>query len=77
MKTSFPSGFLRFTVMERLLQLSIVKYRLSAPGTSRSCPRVTSPVGGSSFDDVRPEEAHELAAARACLHVGHVEDPDA
>ena len=23
--TSFPSGFLRFTVMERLLQLSIVK----------------------------------------------------
>jgi hypothetical protein len=31
------------TVIERLLQLSIVKYRLSAFGTSRSCPRVASP----------------------------------
>ena len=31
------------TVIERLLQFSIVKYRLSAFGTSRSWPRVASP----------------------------------
>jgi hypothetical protein len=35
-------------VIERLLPLSMVKYRLSAPFTSRNCPRVMSPTPGRS-----------------------------
>src|SRR6476646_3260151 len=42
-RIAFPFGFLASTVIERLFALSIVKYRLSTPGMSRSWPRVTSP----------------------------------
>ena len=53
-----------FTVIERLLQLSIVKYRLSAFGTSRSWPRVASPCGGSNLMTSAPIHAS------SCEHVG-------
>src|SRR6202165_2227478 len=46
--TSLPLWFLVSSVIERLLWLSMVKYRLSAFGTSRSWPRVMSPVPGRS-----------------------------
>ena len=46
--TAMPPFFLVLTVIERLLWLSIVKYRLSTPGMSRSCPRVASPSPGLS-----------------------------
>ena len=46
--TSLPFGFLLSMVMERLLPFSMVKYRLSASGTSRSWPRVMSPTPGRS-----------------------------
>src|SRR4051794_3528962 len=62
--TCLPSGVFMFTVIERLLQLSIVKYRLSAFGTSRSWPRVASPCGGSSLITSAPIHA------RSCEHVG-------
>src|SRR5262245_38908569 len=52
------------TVIERLLQLSIVKYRLSAFGTSRSWPRVASPCGGSNLMTSAPIQA------RSCEQVG-------
>ena len=41
--TSLPLGSLVLTVIERLLWFSMVKYRLSTPGMSRSWPRVASP----------------------------------
>ena len=41
--TSLPLGSLVLSVMERLLWFSMVKYRLSASGMSRSWPRVASP----------------------------------
>ncbi len=41
--TALPLGFLVSSVIERLLWLSIVKYRLSTSGMSRNWPRVTSP----------------------------------
>ena len=41
--TSLPLGSLVLTVTERLLWFSIVKYRLSTSGMSRSWPRVASP----------------------------------
>src|SRR6202048_5056263 len=47
-RTSLPFGFLVSTVIERLLWLSMVKYRLSTLGTSCSCPRVMSPTPGRS-----------------------------
>src|SRR5205807_9994770 len=40
---ALPFGFFASQVIERLFALSIVKYRLSTPGMSRSWPRVTSP----------------------------------
>ena len=46
---SLPLGCLESTVIERLLPLSMVKYRLSALGTSRNCPRVMSPTPGRSI----------------------------
>src|SRR3954470_16686720 len=42
-RISLPFGSLVLIVMDRLLWFSIVKYRLSTPSTSRSCPRVASP----------------------------------
>ena len=56
-KTSLPCGFLRFTVIDRLLQFSIVKYRLSVSGISRSCFRVASPAGDSSLITSAPRNA--------------------
>src|SRR5712664_68978 len=62
--TVLPSALFMFTTIERLLQLSIVKYRLSAFGTSRSCPRVASPCGGSSLMTSAPSHAS------SCVQVG-------
>ena len=62
--TCLPSAVFMLTVIERLLQLSIVKYRLSAFGTSRSCPRVASPCGGSNLITSAPIHAS------SCEHVG-------
>src|SRR3954463_11276534 len=56
-KTCLPSGVFMLTVIERLLQFNIVKYRLSAFGTSRSCPRVASPTGGSNLITSAPIHA--------------------
>ena len=42
--TASPSGVLASIASERLLLLSIVKYRASTSGRSRSCVRVTSPL---------------------------------
>src|SRR5215472_9225020 len=55
--TAFPSGDFMLIVIDRLLQLSIVKYRLSAFGTSRNCPRVASPTGDSSLITSAPIQA--------------------
>src|SRR5688572_24621094 len=63
-KTCLPSVLFMFTVIDRLLQLSIVKYRLSAFGTSRNCPRVASPCGGSNLMTSAPIHAS------SCEHVG-------
>lgn len=41
--TSLPSGVLVLIASERLLELSMVKYRASMSGMSLSCWRVTSP----------------------------------
>src|SRR5688500_18638639 len=62
--TVLPAALFMFTTIERLLQLSIVKYRLSAFGTSRSCPRVASPCGGSNLITSAPSHASSW------LHVG-------
>src|SRR4051812_38798195 len=62
--TCLPSALFMLTVIERLLQLSIVKYRLSAFGTSRSWPRVASPCGFSNLITSAPIQA------RSWLHVG-------
>src|SRR5512135_654191 len=55
--TDLTSADFMFTVIERLLQLSMVKYRLSAFGTSRSCPRVASPCGFSNLITSAPIQA--------------------
>src|SRR5665213_1207797 len=47
-RTSLPLAFLVSSVIERLLWLSMVKYRLSAFGTSCNWPRVMSPTPGRS-----------------------------
>src|SRR4030088_1362169 len=47
-RTSLPFGFLVSSVIERLLWLSMVKYRLSTFGMSCNCPRVISPTPGRS-----------------------------
>src|SRR3569832_2614975 len=47
-RTSLPFGFLVSSVIERLLWVSMVKYRLSTFGTSCNCPRVMSPTPGRS-----------------------------
>src|SRR6266851_1473355 len=62
--TCLPSALFMLTTIERLLQLSIVKYRLSAFGTSRNCPRVASPCGGSSLITSAPSHAS------SCVQVG-------
>ena len=46
--TFFPCGCLLSIVIDLLLLFSIVKYRLSTSGMSRSWPRVMSPTPGRS-----------------------------
>src|SRR5262247_1186852 len=56
-KISVPCVDFILSVMPRLLQLSIVKYRLSTFGISRNCPRVISPrPGGSSLTTSAPRK---------------------
>src|SRR5690349_19214251 len=62
--TCLPSAVFMLTVIERLLQLSIVKYSESAFGTSRSWPRVASPCGFSNLITSAPIQAS------SCEHVG-------
>src|SRR5215470_387639 len=64
-RTSLPFGFFASTVIERLLWLSIVKYRLSTFGMSRSCPRVISPSPARSTL-ITSAPSH----ASSCVHVG-------
>src|SRR3989442_4014641 len=54
--TTLFRSFLVSSVSDFLLLLSIVKYRASAPGISRSCVRVTSPEPGRSTLTTRSEE---------------------
>ena len=66
------------SVIERLLWFSMVKYRLSTSGMSRSCSRVTSPAPGPlDLDDVGAEPRQQLRAGRTGLHVREVEDANA
>ena len=75
--TSLPVSSFEFSSMERLLWLSIVKYRLSASGTS-----IELLAGGVAdaraldLDDVGAEPGEQLGAGRSGLHVGEVEDLD-
>src|ERR1700733_13576655 len=68
--TSFSSTFLPCSVFvssvtDRLLWFSMVKYRLSASGTSRSCSRVTSPLPAfSTLITSAPNQA------KSCVQVG-------
>src|SRR3954469_17057533 len=62
--TCLPSALFMFTVIERLLQLSIVKYSESAFAMSRSWPRVASPCGFSNLITSAPSQA------RSCEQVG-------
>src|ERR1700704_193999 len=63
--SSLPCGCLASIVIERLLWFSIVKYRLSTPGMSRSCPRVMSPSPARSTL-ITSAPIH----ARSCVQVG-------
>src|ERR1700754_4802094 len=64
-RTSLPLAFLVSSVIERLLWLSMVKYRLSALGKSCNWPRVMSPTPGrSTFITSAPNHASN------CVQVG-------
>src|ERR1700730_1864499 len=64
-RTSLPLGFLVSSVIERLLWLSMVKYRLSTLGLSCSWPRVMSPTPGrSTLITSAPNQANN------CVQVG-------
>src|SRR3984893_6466614 len=64
-RTSLPFGFLVSSVIERLLWLSMVKYRLSTLGLSCSWPRVMSPTPGrSTLITSAPNQANN------CVQVG-------
>src|SRR5579871_4610209 len=65
---ALPSGDLM--LIERLLQFSMVKYRLSALGTSRNWPRVASPAGDSSLITSAPIQAsscEQVGPACTCV----------
>src|SRR5215831_4249542 len=69
-KTALPSGDFMLTVIERLLQFNMVKYRLSALGMSRSWPRVASPAGDSNLITSAPIHAsscEEVGPACTCV----------
>ena len=73
-----PLGFLVSSVIERLLWFSIVKYRLSTSGMSRSCPRVASPSPAfSTLITSAPNQASSWVQVGPGLHVREVEDLDA
>lgn len=61
-RISLPRSVLVLRVMDRLLQLSIVKYSESTSGMSRSCLRVMSPVGASSFSTSAPSQPSNWVA---------------
>src|SRR4051812_27016978 len=64
-RTSLPLGFLVSSVIDRLLWLSMVKYRLSTFGMSCNWPRVMSPTPGrSTLVTSAPNHA------RSCVQVG-------
>src|ERR1700722_2661673 len=63
--TTLPCGLRASMVIERLLWFSIVKYRLSPSGISRSWPRVMSPPPGrSTLITAAPSQAS------SCVQVG-------
>src|ERR1700722_8385480 len=63
--TALPCGLRASMVIERLLWFSIVKYRLSTSGMSRSWPRVISPPPGrSTLITAAPSQAS------SCVQVG-------
>src|SRR3984893_13139796 len=67
---ALPSGDFMLTVIERLLQFNMVKYRLSAFGMSRNCPRVASPAGDSSLITSAPIHAsscEQVGPACTCV----------
>src|SRR5579871_6681956 len=69
-KTALPSGDFMLMVIERLLQFNMVKYRLSALGTSRNWPRVASPAGDSSLITSAPIHAsscEQVGPACTCV----------
>ena len=75
--TSLPSGVLVLIASDRLLLLSIVKYRASTSGMSRSWWRVTSPpVVPLDLQHVGAEPGEHLGAGRAGLDAGEVDDLD-
>src|SRR5919106_2308072 len=55
--SSRPFSFFVSSVIERLFPFSIVKYRLSTPGRSRSWTRVMSPLGRSTLITSAPNQA--------------------
>ena len=76
-KIARPLSVLVLMVMLRLLQLSMVKYRLSTSGRSRSCWRVISPRPGSStLMTLGAQPGQGLGRRRPHLDVGHVQHTD-
>src|SRR3984893_5050907 len=64
-RISLPEGLFVSSLIERLLWVSIVKYRLSTSGMSLSCSRVTSPAPArSTLITSAPNHASN------CVHVG-------
>ena len=72
--TVLPSALFMLTVIERLLQLSIVKYRLSALGHVAQLAARRVALRRLELDHVRAHPREQLRAGRAGLHVGHVEN---
>ena len=74
-KITFPPFDLVFSVMLRLLWFSIVKYKLSTSGMSRSWLRVASPFPGrSTLMTSRSEPREELGTRGPRLDVRHVQN---
>src|SRR5580698_8969873 len=63
--TCLPCSLFVSSVIERLLWFNMVKYRLSSPGTSRSCSRVISPV--PAFSTLMTSAPNH---ASSCVQVG-------
>ena len=73
--TFLPCSFLVSSVIERLLWFSIVKYRLSTSGMSRSCSRVTSPLPAfSTLMTSAPNHASSCVQVGPGLHVREIEN---